>query len=176
MFAFPFKSKEEVRCWAERYCAKSKCEEWELEEALEKIIAPKARQLGYLNGEDLLQFCKWKSPRALAYCKKNIETYVEDITRIAFSCQNERVRIEVLTLLRGVSWPMASVVLHFWSGYQYPILDRRALSSLRVKEQKSYSFYFWWRYTLFCRKASGDHEVSMRTLDRALWQYDKESS
>ena len=112
-FALPFKSEEEVRCWAERYCSGARREEWALEEALEKIIAPKARQLGYLNREDLFRFCKWKSPRALTYCEENIEAYVNDITHIAFSCQNERVRIEILTLLRGVSWPMASVVLHF---------------------------------------------------------------
>ena len=176
MFEFPFSSEEEVRRWAERYCSGARREEWTLEGALEKAIAPKARQLGYLNREDLLRFCKWKSPRALNYCKKNTEADVKDITHIAFSCRNERVRIGILTLLRGVSWPMASVILHFWSEYQYPILDRRALSSLGVEEKKSFGFDFWWKYTLFCREVSEDHGVSMRTLDRALWQHDKENS
>lgn len=33
-------------------------------------------------------------------------------TRVALSTPSERLRIEVLTLLDGVGWPTASVLLH----------------------------------------------------------------
>lgn len=77
-------------------------------------------------------------------------------------------------LLDGVSWPVASVLLHFGSCDRYPILDFRALWSLRIKVPKQYDFGFWWAYTLYCRSLADEHNVSMRTLDRALWQYSKE--
>jgi hypothetical protein len=38
-----------------------------------------------------------------------------------------------------------------------------------------YEFSFWWEYTQFCRKLAAEAGVSMRTLDRALWQYSKEN-
>ena len=53
---------------------------------------------------------------------EKIQKTVEDITRIALSTNSERLRIESLTLLDGVSWPSASVLLHFGHKDPYPIL------------------------------------------------------
>jgi hypothetical protein len=38
-----------------------------------------------------------------------------------------------------------------------------------------YNFEFWYQYTQFCRKLAQEAIVSMRELDRALWQYSKEN-
>jgi hypothetical protein len=73
--------------------------------------------------------------------------------------------------LHGVSWPTASVFLHFAGRDRYPILDYRALWSLGIEKPIAYTFDFWWHYTLFCRKLADEAYVSMRTLDRALWQF-----
>ena len=77
-------------------------------------------------------------------------------------------------LLDGVNWPTASVLLHFGARDPYPILDFRALWSLQVSVPKQYGFEFWWAYSECCRVLAKKHKVSMRTLDRALWQYSKE--
>jgi hypothetical protein len=45
---------------------------------------------------------------------------------------------------------------------------------LGVKVPKKYDFEFWWAYVQFCRQLSKKCVVSMRVLDRALWQYSKE--
>jgi hypothetical protein len=87
----------------------------------------------------------------------------------------ERLQIEVLTLLDGVSWPTASVILHFFHSAPYPIVDFRALWSLKNKVPKRYGFNFWQKYTSYCRGLSKRAGVSMRTLDRALWQFSKEN-
>lgn len=84
------------------------------------------------------------------------------------------MRIEVLTLLCGVGWPMASVILHFGYENQYPILDFRALWSLGVDAPNSYTFQIWEPYTHFTRELADKAGVSMRELDRALSQYSKE--
>ena len=95
----------------------------------------------------------------------------------SLASQNERIRIEVLTLLHGVSWPTASVLLHLGHPDPYPILDFRAMWSLSVDVPDDtsgfYTFDLWWAYTQFCRKLANQCGVDMRTLDRALWQYSK---
>jgi hypothetical protein len=100
---------------------------------------------------------------------------VRAVTAAALATPSERLRIEVLTLLCGVKWPTASVILHFCSTDRYPILDFRALWSLNVNVPKAYGFDLWWEYTQFCRRMADEAHVSMRTLDRALWQFSKEN-
>ena len=86
-----------------------------------------------------------------------------------------RLRIGVLTLLDGVQMPTASVLLHLAHRDPYPIIDYRALWSLGVDAPPTpYSFAFWEAYTRACRSLARAANVSMRTLDRALWQYSKE--
>jgi hypothetical protein len=94
---------------------------------------------------------------------------------MAFSTFNERLRIEILMLLSGVSWPMASVILHWGHPEPYPILDFRALWSLGIPQPPVYNFELWQKYTQTCRQLAQQIGVSIRTLDRALWQYSKEN-
>lgn len=56
---------------------------------------------------------------------------------------------------------------------RYPILDVRALWSAGLDATPSYGFTFWMEYTEFLRGISTDASVSMRTPDKALWQYSK---
>ena len=70
--------------------------------------------------------------------------------------------------------PTASVLLHL-ALQTYPIIDYRAFWSLSIDPPPaSYSFEFWWKYTRTCRSSADEAGVSMRTLDRARWQYSKE--
>jgi hypothetical protein len=89
---------------------------------------------------------------------------------------SERLQIEVLRLLKGVEWPVASVLLHWGHRDQYPVLDFRALWSLGIERNEipPYDFDFWWDYVRYCRKVSDRTRICMRILDRALWQYSKE--
>ena len=143
------------------------------EEGIEEKIAVRTKKVGYFTHQDFLVVCTWKSPRPLNLYKHNSPEFTKEVTKIALSSPNEQLRIEILTLLRGVSWPTASVLLHFGSKDPYPILDFRTLWSLKTEVPKQYDFSFWWAYTLFCRNLAKNAGVTMRTLDRALWQYSK---
>ena len=143
---------------------------------LEHEISPRSKQRGYIAKNDFLVLSKWKSPRSQSWVKSNAPDLIEEATRIALSTSPETMRIGVLTLLRGVSWPTASVVLHFVHRDPYPILDFRALWSLSIETPpSSYTFSFWWDYACFCRDLAVECGVNMRTLDRALWQFSKEN-
>ena len=143
---------------------------------VENIIALCVKKRGFLTKPEFLELCRWKSPRSKHLVERNSVGFVEEVTRTALSTPEERLRIEVLTLLTGVGWPSASVLLHFAHVDPYPILDYRALWSLGIDHvPAAYDFDFWMAYTLFCRKLAAEVGVSMRQLDRALWQYSKEN-
>jgi hypothetical protein len=143
---------------------------------VESVVAPRVRARGYFTKPEFEQLCKWKSPRSQRKVAANSAEYIEEVTRTALSTESEQLRIEVLTLLNGVSWPTASVILHFCHRDSYPILDVRALWSLGVEAGKvTYNFDLWREYTLVCRGLAKSTGLSMREVDRALWQYSKEN-
>jgi hypothetical protein len=141
------------------------------------LMASRAKilQRGWLTKSELQEVAYWKAPRSAGHAGKNTEEYVMEVTRFALAAECERTRIEVLTLLDGVSWPTASVILHLFHRDPYPILDFRALWSISLDVPPQYSFSFWWTYVEFCRETAEGAGVGMRTLDRALWQYSKEN-
>lgn len=149
------------------------------EATLTGVIGSAVRQRGRYTRDEFLTVAEWKSPRNRKRYALNDEDFVAAVTGTSLSSKNERLRIEALTLLNGVSWPTASVLLHLGHPEPYPILDFRALWSLGVAVPKdAYNFYdfsLWREYTQFCRGLAGECGVSMRVLDRALWQYSKEN-
>ncbi len=124
---------------------------------------------------NLEEICQWKSPRSAGNMKTNTDDYINEITRLSFKSKNERTKIEVLTILDGVGWPTASVILHLFHKDKYPLLDFRALWSLTMVVPNTYNFIYWWDYVLFTRKLSEKYNIDMRLLDRALWQFSKEN-
>ena len=125
--------------------------------------------------DELRTIARWKALRSAGHVEDNPEEYVKEITKFAFKATTERARIEILTILDGVRWPTASVILHFFHRAPYPIMDFRALWSVSLLVPAQYSFAFWWPYVQFCRELSTRTGLDMRTLDRALWQYSKEN-
>jgi hypothetical protein len=158
---------DQLSTWASRYSYPSEAE-------IENRVMPSARARGYLQRDEFLELCRWKTPRSQPRCKANGEDFVRDVTRIALGTSNEELKIRVLLLLEGVSWPTASVILHFCDERPYPILDFRALWSVGFRRAPTYSFSLWWQYTRFIRGIRERTRQSMRTIDRALWQYSKE--
>jgi hypothetical protein len=115
---------ERIHFWADRYLELNS--DQQRENIIAGEISQRTHQVGFYNKLDFLEVCRWKSPRTHARCEENDEAYVREVTGIGLSTQNEQLRIEILTLLRGVSWPTASVLLHFGHRDPYPILDFHA--------------------------------------------------
>ena len=128
---------------------------------------------GHMTRDDLIVVAKWKwkGGRTRQLCAQNSEQDVEEITKVSFSTSSQRLRIGALLALRGVQWPMASVILHFAFPTSYPILDVRAMAS--VGGSTIYTFEKWEEFSSLCRQCALEHGISMRTLDMALWAFDK---
>ena len=130
----------EVRNWAARYGYRGP-----ETERLETVVGPRSRDADVITKPDFLAICEWKSPRQRPRYAENGPEVIEEVTRIALSARDERIRIGVLLVLRGVGWPVASTLLYFAHRDPYPILDFRALWSLGVDQPPFvYDFAFWW--------------------------------
>ena len=120
--------------------------------------------------------CSWKTVRSRPKVAANTDAAVVDATRRALAAVDEPSRIAALLELEGVGVPTASTLLYFAFPDDYPILDIRALESLGMKSRSTYPVSFWLEYLETCRDLSRRAGVSIRTLDKALWQHSKELS
>jgi hypothetical protein len=137
-------------------------------------VGADAKARGHYTRAEFVELCAWKTPRSRPKVATNPELTVIDATRRALATDDEATRMGALLELAGVGVPTASVLLYFAFPDLYPILDVRALESLGVKPRSQYPVSFWLEYLLTCRTLAGRHGVSIRTLDKALWQHSKE--
>jgi hypothetical protein len=168
MFELRFPIKDLLK-WSNEYSYDSSIDE----NIIMFTYAPKIKMRGYIFKDEFLDVCRWKTQRSQSLCKKNNDSFVIETTRIALNTPNEEIAIKVLKLLEGVQYPTASVILHFFHSEKYPIIDFRALWSLKTRVPKTYTFDFWKKYVDYCRLLSKKSGLDMRTIDKALWAYSK---
>ena len=134
-----------------------------------------ARQRGYFELSEFLEVCAWKTNRTTSRVESNTSPAVQTITKRALATEDEADRMAALLELNGVGVPTASTILFSAFPDRYPILDVRALESLGYESSRTtYSVAFWLRYLGTCRALAEEHSVSIRRLDKALWQFSKE--
>ena len=132
-----------------------------------------ARARGHYTRPEFLTVCRWKTARSATKVASNSAAAIRVATRRAFMTEGLVEQIRHLLALAGVGLPTASVLLHFAFPESIPILDVRALESLGVTG-RSYTPNFWASYVEACRAIAARNGVSLRTLDKALWQFSKE--
>ena len=133
-----------------------------------------ARTRGYYTREEFLTVCEWKTSRSRPMVERNAAAIVERATRRALGATDEGEQMHALIQLEGVGVPTASTLLHFARPDDYPILDVRALESLGQNPRSVYPVAYWLDYLHACRQLAQHHKVSVRILDKALWQHSKE--
>ncbi len=149
------------------------------EQTLFDVISPKLQDRGEYTLEEFLAVCDWKSTRTRSLVQSNSREKVSEVTRIAFNC-SEELQVQVLSLLRGVSTPTASALLTVWKPTFYTIIDVRVLSALRrlfhrllVPESMLHLERSYSKYLSLMRAISIDLGCDLRSLDKALWTFDK---
>jgi hypothetical protein len=86
-----------------------------------------------------------------------------------------RSKVEALTSLQGVGVPVASAILLFIDPERFTVIDKRAWGALRemeyidreLSEDPSVDEYLM--YLGACWTLANEYDVSLRTLDMALW-------
>jgi hypothetical protein len=116
----------------------------------------------------------WKTKgRGKSRLLHNTDTEIEEALRLAARASTERAAMAVLCGLDGVDVPVASAILTAIDPQRYTVIDFRALESLGTK-CSTVTLGFYLAYLKHCRELATQHEVSLRTLDRALWQWSSE--
>ena len=163
-----------IEDWAKKYDQDNQ-EEKKKEDGIFESIKTIGSPPACLTKEVLIKIADWKASRTKGYVNKNDPDYVEEVTRVSFTTKNEKLRLEVLTLLNGVDVRMASAILQFCFPDLYTVMDWRAWESLRNlgkisgKIEDTYECYK--KYNDVCQEIAKQFHVSLRALDKALWQW-----
>ena len=158
----------EIAAWAARFPGDANSE------AILAEMRPVVLARGHLTRGEFLRLCEWKSARSRPRCRRNGARKIETLTRAAFATPDEAVKMDLLLLLDGVSWPTASTILHFCDPRPYPVLDVRATWTVGFAKPPRYTMAFWLGYVAFTRGLAARVGLSMRVVDKALWQYSYE--
>lgn len=145
-------------------------------EKVEREIKSLLKGQRYLKREELITIGEWKSkrPRRHYKSKENDDLTVEEITKFSFKTRSEKARVKSLLALKGISWPVASTILHFAFPLRYPIMDFRVIWSLGWDQPSNYNFSFWQKYCKAINAISKRYKLPIRTVEKSLWKYSKE--
>jgi hypothetical protein len=139
-----------------------------------------ARQRKYLTKSELESVCRWKSPRALSLVRLNNHHRIRAATSAAFAARGEANRIEALISLEGVSIPMASSILMLTWPKRYGVIDIRVWKLLHEEGVVSdnpggtkFTTLQWCRFLEIVRALSVDLRVTVRDIERTLFEIDK---
>jgi len=149
-------------------------ERYQSEEPTRLKRLPAAFENGTWTWDDLVWIVRWKSPRPLNHFKKNDPEYVEEVIEAVVEASSTRIKLGLLTNLKGVRVKMGSAFLLFMNPDQYTVIDVRAGAVLSREgyipsnpDDPSIEEYI--NYLDVCRGLADDFNVDLRTLDRALW-------
>lgn len=165
-------SKQDIIQYAEKYDQRFlKTKEAEIENEVKSWL----KNNRFLNKDKFIKLCLWKSPRPKKSYEKNSEQLIRELTKFSFQTKSEEAGIKSLTCLSGVSFPVATTILHFAFPDKYSIMDFRAIWSLGWEQPKLYTFEFWEKYYKEIQRLSNKFSLPIRTIDKALWQYSKDN-
>ncbi len=136
-------------------------------------MGERARRRGYYTRREFIEICAWETRRRVhKYYEDNSETSVRRQTQLALGERDEVRRMKALTSLRGVGLPMASMLLHLAYPELYPVIGKRALWSLNCT-CTHISVKLWLSFMSSCRELAASSGMSLRDLDRALYEYSR---
>jgi thermostable 8-oxoguanine DNA glycosylase len=164
-----------VECWSARFDYR---DDYRDEQRLKRWLAKQSGRK-FLDKKRFLSIAMWKTPRAKDHYEANSAGFVRRVTDQAFQTGDDRLRLHILMALDGVGVPVASTLLHFAFPDMYPILDIRALTTLTKaglwsgNKPGASTPADWLKYTRLMRGLSKKLRVDLRTLDKALWAFDK---
>ncbi|MFA5770838.1 MAG: hypothetical protein WC894_05095 [Patescibacteria group bacterium] len=137
-----------------------------------------ASEKKYLTKTEFYEICMWKSPRPKKYYLMNTEETIENISSIILSTIDEKIKIDLLDSLKGVSIPTASAILTLINPRDYGIIDIRVWQVLYlygyVNEKSSginFSFDNWLNYLTKLRRYANKYNITARTVEQILFKH-----
>jgi len=112
----------------------------------------------------------------MKHIRNNPERTIKRITKAAFGTRSERKKLALLTMLNGVSIPMASSILTLTNPRRYGVIDIRVWQLLYKMgtvmtnpDGAGFSFKHWSRYLTILRHFARKYRVGARDIERTLF-------
>jgi hypothetical protein len=158
---------EEAKPLANAYDAAG---DWEAE------VAGAMLRNGDLSVSHFRSIVKWKTNGwGLTRLDRNTDGEVRDALRLAIDARCPRSSIAVLVGLHGVDVPVASAIMAMVKPDVHTVIDFRALEALGYAgNYRSIPFYLYYR--AYCVNLAREWGMTVRNLDRSLWQWSSEES
>ncbi|MDA1081825.1 MAG: hypothetical protein O2973_09130 [Gemmatimonadetes bacterium] len=171
--SFPFENRAEIIELGALYWTLITAGEAAEERAFEREL-PAARTRGHLDKPLFVRLGRWKSVRPTKRYLSNSESQIRAATATAIAAGDDRSAVRALVSLNGVALRTATAMLHWLRPDRYPILDVRILAALGEQEPKTFEdVAFYSRVGNRVRDIAAKHALDLRTVDRALWAWDK---
>lgn len=130
---------------------------------------------GSWSREDMEWIVHWKSSRSIGYFNDNDDKEVKHLVNDALNANSVSEKVDILTRLDGVQVRMASAILLFMNPDRFTTLDWRTWDVLHengylpdeMPDHPTIEDYLLYLGT--CRAIANEYDVSLRTLDMALW-------
>jgi hypothetical protein len=140
----------------------------------EALEAGKRIRNGEFTKSNLKMIFKWKNGTSRFYGSRleaqfdsNSSGEVEAALRAVDVANTTEAAVNALLKLKGIGVPTASAILTHLCPEHFTVIDVRALNALGISniELSFYSFY-----NQYCLDLAKEYGVSVRDLDRALWE------
>lgn len=154
-----------IKKLAEKYMAISGEDDRRMEDAGKRITR------GDFSRSNLEIICGWKSHRRVRLLDNNTDAEIERALKGAIGAAGVKDAVCSLEALAGVGVKMASAILTAINPDRYTVLDYRALEALGVEDSDNLDLYVL--YVEACKNMAKQHGVTLRTFDRANWQWSK---
>lgn len=115
----------------------------------------------------------WKSSRRIKLIAQKSDSEIADALSLALCAKEPRSAFGVLMGLHGVGAPMASAILTAMDQDKYTVIDYRALEALGVQDFDTDLNFYIEHYFPECKRLASETQISLRTLDRALWSWSR---
>ena len=150
---------------------------WGMEQELRSWLASLPSEK-YLDREHFLLLGEWKSARQRQNYRRNDEAKIIGATRAAFMEPELEGKLERLKNLHGVGPAVAATILHFLHPDEIAIFDYHVRNVLYLAGEWNRAvgddtIKAWLEYNAIMVGMATRMDVSIRTLDKAMWAYDK---
>ena len=169
---------EFVRHWAKVYDDANRGTYDEIEENAIMDWVSRQPEPKFLNKEYFVRLGRWKTPRYNDTRKANPEKTIIEVTRLAYQMQDDLSKLQTLISLNGVGIAIASTILYFMEPGRYAIFDYHVRNALNKKRcwncgKDDNTKQAWLEYVDIMRRLAVRIGVDLRTLEKALFAYDK---
>lgn len=161
---------------------------WDLESRLLDEVGSLLSERRPIRVEELCDAARWRGLQSLYWIEQNEPKFIEAVSRLAFDKDAPNfLRHHVLMILKGVGLSLASAVVTMYDQYTFTVIDSRTKGALKAlgkwpdKDPEKEmpwdhpSGHGYMEYVEMMRYFAGDMLCELRNLDRALWQWHRDS-